>query len=138
MVTERTAPRQVDDCPIPGSELRSWRTADRFYDRDFNDPRTAVEHAKTLKWHGENLIDAAVYGLLAEGLDPAAVASITGLSATKIREMAKQDAWTRQRRDYSVAYYQRHPGRTTGEWYPVEDGDPALPKSPIGVSTREA
>jgi len=28
--------------------------------------------------------------------------------------------------------------RTAGEWYPVEDGNPALPKDPIGVRTRDA
>lgn len=146
---ERTAPRSVDDCPTPRSEYvdlrEAWKGLGRGATmrqsddllREEPDLRSKVLTARNTQWVCERFLDAAVFGLLAEGAGPDEVAELTGHSADSIRESVEQDRKARIRRDYSIAYYERHPGRTPNEWYPVEDGDPVLPDQPIGVRTRE-
>jgi hypothetical protein len=133
---ERTAPRRVEDCPRPRAEYMDWRSY-RGFELTFTDPRDAVKLAQHLQLTSGHLLDAATLALLAEGNSPAEVAELTGRPAADVIELEESERRTRSRRDYSVAYYERHPDRRPGEWHPVETGDPDLPTFPIGVRTRE-
>ncbi|GAA2842548.1 hypothetical protein [Kribbella solani] len=147
---ERTAPRSVDDCPAPRSEYVDLREAWKDLGRDATirraddllreepDLRSKILTARNLQWACKRFLEAAVFGLLDEGADPDEIAELTGHPADSIRDDVDQDRKARIRRDYSVAYYKRHPDRTPNQWYAVEDDDPVLPELPIGVRTREA
>ncbi|MFB6726749.1 hypothetical protein ACFCV3_41650 [Kribbella sp. NPDC056345] len=147
---ERTAPRSVEDCPRPRSEYvdlnEAWgdimwfaqmRRPARLASEEI-DLGSKIRAASNLQSASKRFLEAAVFGLLDEGIGPDEIAELTGHPADVIRDWIDQDARTRARRDYSVAYYERHPDRTPKEWYAVQDGDPALPETPIGVRTREA
>ncbi|MFD7161690.1 hypothetical protein ACFV9C_44395 [Kribbella sp. NPDC059898] len=145
---ERTAPRAVDDCPPPRSERVDLREAWKYLGSlamirraddllEETELRSKILTARNMQWASTRFLEAAVFGLLDEGVAPDEVAELTGHPADSIRDDVDQDRKARIRRDYSVAYYERHPDRTPNQWYGVEDGDPELPEMPIGVRTRE-
>lgn len=134
---ERTAPRAVDDRPKPAPE-GARQSLDDFPAPTFTTPDQALEMAEVLILNGERLRDQAALAMLRRGLTPAAVSAAAGIPQKQLRQTRGQDERRRQRLEYSRNYYERHPGRIPDERYALEDGDPDLPETPIGVRERPA
>ncbi|MGW7681738.1 hypothetical protein ACWGID_13415 [Kribbella sp. NPDC054772] len=150
---ERTAPLSVDECPPPPSEYltggqgvnQPWtalgiRARLRMaLERRHEKPGLSamIRNARILRSLSDRLLRTAALILRKEGARRDEISELTGRSADSIRDDAVREHKTQSRRDYSIAYYERHPGRIPGQWYAVEDDDPDLPDNPIGVRTRQ-
>jgi len=134
MTTERTAPRSIRDCPPP-VDPDAWKHQDGLPPRNSGDPHEAIEWAQVLLGYGERLRCSAA-AALAESHGVVEAARVAGISVDGLQGFIDAEHGHRQRLEYSQAYYARHPDRTPGEWYPVEDGDPYLPDGAFGVRTR--
>lgn len=134
---ERTAPRAVADCPKPWPE-DAWKSTPDLTARTFEEPPEALRFSGLLIDLSERLRDQVALEMLRQGSGLATVSSGAGVPQEQLRESREREERSRQRLEYSRAYYDRHPGRIPGQWYAVEEGDPDLPKTGISVPERQA
>lgn len=133
-ITDRTAPRAVQDCPPP-TEPDGWKQADALCPAGFEDPKDAIEWAWSLEFRARYLRRGAAAALVDQGRDVSAAAGAAGISVEELQDYVDSQRRTRQRLEYSQAYYARYPDRTPGQYYPVDDSDPELPAD-TGFGTR--
>jgi hypothetical protein len=125
-VTHRTAPRSVEDCP-KSKAPDAWKQDAGVPPAGFDDPHEAIKWAQMMQRQADDLLRVAAVALVDQGHNPVEAAAEAGISDRELQESIAAGRRARERLEYSQEYYGRHPDRTPGEWYPVEDGDPEMP-----------